>query len=164
MPQELVSADEFLTRLTSAFAGPSSAIWLSHKRHTHDAQGDSAMDTVDAGDDAEHDVLIRCTHGASKFSARVPASSLHTFHAAYGALLKASMAPHMRKRDKKKERARADAAEARKRELFVDVKIGTEGKRGKGRRQRMRKVAAQKKKEAERERIELRDAARKAQE
>ncbi|TXT12998.1 hypothetical protein VHUM_01399 [Vanrija humicola] len=159
MPQELVTADEFLTRLTSAFAGPSSAIWLSHKRHTYDEGGDASMDP-----EAEHDVLIRCTHGESKFSARVPASSLHTFHAAYGALLKASMAPHMRKRDKKKERARADAADARKRELFVDVKIGAEGKRGKGRRQRMRKVAAQKKKEAERERIELRDAARKAQE
>ncbi|WOO82157.1 Signal recognition particle protein [Vanrija pseudolonga] len=163
MPQELVTADEFLTRLTTAFAGPSSAIWLSHKRHTFDAGGDASMTAVDDGE-AEHDVLIRCTHGETKFSARVPASSLHTFHAAYGALLKASMAPHMRKRDKKKERARADAAEQRKRELFVDVKIGAEGKRGKGRRQRMRKVAAQKKKEAERERIELRDAARKAQE
>ncbi|RSH80019.1 uncharacterized protein EHS24_009690 [Apiotrichum porosum] len=154
MPKELVNQDEFLTRLTAAFASPSSAIWLSHKRFPHDTEGDARMDPED-----EHDVLLRCTQGETKFSARVPASSLPTFHAAYGALLKASMAPHMRKRDKKKERARADAAASRRRELYVDVNLASNaGKRGAGRRQRQRKVAAQKKKEAEREKVELRES------
>lgn len=93
---------------------------------------------------------------------QIPATSLPTFTAAYGALLKASMAPHMRKRDKKKERARADAADKRRKELYVDVLVGNDGKRGAGRRKRQRKIAAQKKKEAERERIEVREAARAA--
>ncbi|CAK9782974.1 hypothetical protein CC85DRAFT_286511 [Cutaneotrichosporon oleaginosum] len=158
MPQELVTPDEFLTRLTATFAGPSkSSVWLTHKRYTHDGE-DAAM----ADAEAEYDVLVRCTQGETKFSARIPAITLPTFHAAYGALLKQSMAPHMRKRDKKRERARAEAAEKRRKELYVDVAIGSEGKRGAGRRKRQRKLAAQKKKEAERERIELRDAARAA--
>lgn len=68
---------------------------------------------------------------------QIPASSLPTFHAAYGSLLKNAMAPRMRRRDKKKERARAEAATARRKELYVDVKVGAEGKRGAGRRQRV---------------------------
>ncbi|GMK56266.1 hypothetical protein CspeluHIS016_0301060 [Cutaneotrichosporon spelunceum] len=155
MSKELVTPDEFLARLTAMFDGPSkSSIWLTHKRYTYD---DAMTDP-----EAEYDVLVRCTQGETKLSARIPASTLPTFHAAYGALLKQSMAPHMRKRDKKKERARAEAAEKRRKELYVDVVIGTEGKRGAGRRKRQRQIAAQKKKEAERERIELREAARAA--
>lgn len=57
---------QFLTRLTAAFASPSSAIWLSHKRFPHDTEGDARMDPED-----EHDVLLRCTQGETKFSARV---------------------------------------------------------------------------------------------
>ncbi|KAK1923473.1 signal recognition particle, SRP9/SRP14 subunit [Papiliotrema laurentii] len=159
MPQELISPEQFLERLTTAFADPSSSgsIWLSHKRYTYE-DGDVAMDEQTDGEGGkEHDVLIRCTKGDTKFSSRIPSSRLVEFHSKYGSLLKASLAPHMRKRDKKKEKARAEAAANKKREAYLDVEI-TGKKRGAGHRQRQRKVQAQKKKEAERERIEAREA------
>ncbi|KAL7425230.1 hypothetical protein Q5752_000918 [Cryptotrichosporon argae] len=157
MPQQLVSPDEFVARVTKAFEQPDEgAVWLTHKRYTYEG----ADDADDDMGEAEYDVLIRCTHGSSKFSSRIPASALPTFHAAYGALLKQAMAPRMRKRDKKREKARADALAKRRKEVYVDVDVGDAGKRGKGRRQRMRKIAAQRKKEAEREKIEAREAAR----
>ncbi|KAK4686787.1 signal recognition particle subunit SRP14, partial [Tremellales sp. Uapishka_1] len=170
MPQELVSPEDFLTRLSQCFSEPStsSSVWLTHKRCMCALSAIPVMltlsDTYDDGDvqmesqgseEAEHDVLIRCTQDHSKFSSRIPASRLVEFHSKYSSLLKASMAPHMRKRDKKKEKAKAEGLAKRRRELMVDVVIGNEGKRGKGHRQRSRKVAAQKKKEAEREKLEL---------
>jgi signal recognition particle subunit SRP14 len=67
---------------------------------------------------------------------QIPASRLMEFHSKYGSLLKASLAPHMRKRDKKKEKARAEAAAAKKREAYIDVDISGK-KRGAGHRQRV---------------------------
>ncbi|KAK8849800.1 hypothetical protein IAR55_005136 [Kwoniella newhampshirensis] len=166
MPQQLVSPQEFLTKLGQCFSDPSSSsnsVWLTHKRLTHtDSEGDVNMAEKDEGDGTEYEVLIRCTHGDDKFSARIPAASLSTFHTTYGNLLKSSFAPLMRKRDKKKEKARAEALTKKRKEVYVDVVIGNEGKRGKGRRQRMRKIAAQKKKEAERERLENQASGQKA--
>ncbi|WVQ95882.1 hypothetical protein IAU59_002981 [Kwoniella sp. CBS 9459] len=158
MPQQLVTPDEFLTKLGACFSDPSSSssVWLTHKRLTFGGDEDVPMGQAqDEGDDQpEYEVLIRCTQGDTKFSAKIPASSLATFHATYGSLLKSSFAPLMRKRDKKKEKARAEALTKKRREVYTDVVVGNEGKRGKGRRQRMRKIKAQKKKESERERLE----------
>ncbi|ODN85003.1 hypothetical protein L202_00839 [Cryptococcus amylolentus CBS 6039] len=166
MPQELVSSEEFLTKLGQCFSDPSSSssVGLTHKRLTHtDADVGMKSEEEESGDGPEYEVLIRCTQGDNKFSARIPASSLPTFHAAYGALLKTSMAPLMRKRDKKKEKARAEVLANKRKELYVDVDVGAEGKRGKGRRQRQRKIQAQRKKVEERERVEAREAERKAE-
>ncbi|OCF34397.1 signal recognition particle subunit SRP14 [Kwoniella heveanensis BCC8398] len=159
MPQQLVSPEEFLTKLEACFSDPSSSssVWLTHKRLAYSGDEDVHMtQEQDEGEDdqPEYEVLIRCTQGDNKFSAKIPASSLSTFHATYGSLLKSSFAPLMRKRDKKKEKARAEALTKKRREVYTDVIIGNEGKRGKGRRQRMRKIKAQKKKESERERLE----------
>lgn len=132
-------------------------------------------EAADEDSGKEHDVLIRCTKGDTKFSSRVshhlkytpeftrsslllltvklaevaggrstlttqiPSSRLFEFHTKYGSLLKASLAPHMRKRDKKKEKARAEAAANKKREVYVDVAI-TGKKRGAGHRQRVSRV------------------------
>ncbi|WVR07887.1 hypothetical protein IAU60_004930 [Kwoniella sp. DSM 27419] len=156
MPQQLVSPEEFLTRLGGCFADPSSSssVWLTHKRLTHAEGADVTMADEEDIDGPEYPVLIRCTHGSDKFSAQIPASSLAAFHATYGSLLKSSFAPLMRKRDKKKEKARVEAVSKKRREVYTDVVLGNEGKRGKGRRQRLRKIKAQKKKEVERERLE----------
>ncbi|KAI9638750.1 signal recognition particle, SRP9/SRP14 subunit [Dioszegia hungarica] len=169
MPTELLSPDEFLGRLTQCFAEPSTkgSIWLTHKRYV---QGQEEKMEVDGASGSEYEVLLRCFQkDGPKYSTRIPSSSLPTFHARYGSLLKASMAPQMRKRDKKKEKAKAELFTRKRKELYVDVKLGTtagvgagaatgdvKGKRGAGRRQRQRKVQAQLKKEAERERVELR--------
>ena len=121
--------------------------------HENDKQDVPMTDNVD---DSEHEVLVRCTsHDRTKFSTRVnallsftvsisltyhhqiPASRLPEFHLRYGSLLKSSMAPCMRKRDKKREKARAEVAVKKRRELYVDVEIGNEGKRGKGKRRRV---------------------------
>ncbi|WVQ77562.1 hypothetical protein IAR50_007250 [Cryptococcus sp. DSM 104548] len=165
MPQQLVSSEEFLAKLGQCFSDPSSSssVGLTHKRLTHpDADVEMKSEDEESADGPEYEVLIRCTQGDNKFSARIPASSLPSFHAAYGTLLKTSMAPLMRKRDKKKEKARAEVLAKRRKELYVDVDIGSEGKRGKGRRQRQRKIQAQKKKVEERERVEAREAEMKA--
>ncbi|ORX37573.1 signal recognition particle, SRP9/SRP14 subunit [Kockovaella imperatae] len=161
MPQELLQPDQFLERLETTFSDPSSsgAIWLNHKRYDREDANEDDVTMEDGEDGPEFQVLIRCTTGSgSKFSSRIPATRLPEFHARYGSLLKASMAPHMRKRDRKREKIRAEAAAKKKRDAYVDVEISAAGKRGKGRRQRMRKVAAQRKKEAEREKIELRES------
>ncbi|WWC73830.1 uncharacterized protein I206_107802 [Kwoniella pini CBS 10737] len=163
MPQQLVSPEEFLTKLEGCFSDPSSSssVWLTHKRLTYN-EGDVQMDDEENEDGPEYEVLIRCTQGDNKFSAKIPASSLSTFHATYGSLLKSSFAPLMRKRDKKKEKLRAEKLTKKRREVYVDLEVGQAGKRGKGRRQRQRKIKAQKKKEAERERIESQSNAQKA--
>nr|ODN80087.1 signal recognition particle subunit SRP14 [Cryptococcus depauperatus CBS 7841] len=168
-----VTEEQFLAKLGQCFLEPSSSssIWLTHKRLPVPSDADVRMDDTGAdntsvgSEESEYEVLIRCTQGDNKFSTKaskadkskaISASSLSSFHAAYGALLKQSMAPLMRKRDKKKEKARTDALAKKRKELYVDVAIGNEGKRGKGRRQRQRRIAAQRKKEAERERLESR--------
>nr|ODO04234.1 signal recognition particle subunit SRP14 [Cryptococcus depauperatus CBS 7855] len=162
-----VTEEQFLAKLGQCFleSSSSSSIWLTHKRLPVPSDADVRMDDTGAdntavgSEESEYEVLIRCTQGDNKFStkaSKISASSLSSFHAAYGALLKQSMAPLMRKRDKKKEKARTDALAKKRKELYVDVAIGNEGKRGKGRRQRQRKIAAQRKKEAERERLESR--------
>lgn len=61
---------------------------------------------------------------------QIPPSQLPQFHARYGSLLKASMAPTMRKRDKKKEKAKAEALARKRKELYEDVTPG--GRRVKG--------------------------------
>ena len=61
---------------------------------------------------------------------QIPPSQLPQFHARYGSLLKASMAPTMRKRDKKKEKAKAEALAKKRKELYEDVTPG--GRRVKG--------------------------------
>ncbi|RXK36616.1 hypothetical protein M231_06157 [Tremella mesenterica] len=145
MPRETLTPQEFRSRLEECFTSSSTeTIWLTHKRYIFDS-----MDQEEG-----HEVLLRCTHGQTKFSTRIPPSSLLSFLSTYSSLLKSSMAPRMRKRDKKREKARAEATTKKRRETYTDVILTSEGKRGKGRRQRQRKVLAQKKKEAERERLE----------
>lgn len=77
----------------------------------------------------------------SSLITQIPSTSLPAFHARYGALLKSSMAPQMRKRDKKKEKLKAEAVAKKRKELYVDVDLGNgvgdKGKRGAGRRQRV---------------------------
>nr|XP_018260115.1 signal recognition particle subunit SRP14 [Kwoniella dejecticola CBS 10117]OBR82273.1 signal recognition particle subunit SRP14 [Kwoniella dejecticola CBS 10117] len=138
MPQHLVSPEEFLTRLEGCFSDPSSSssVWLTHKRLTHQ-EGAVQMEDEQNEDGPEYEVLIRCTQGDNKFSAKIPASSLSTFHSTYGSLLKSSFAPLMRKRDKKKEKLRVEKLAKKRREVYVDVEVGQAGKRGKGRRQRV---------------------------
>jgi hypothetical protein len=67
---------------------------------------------------------------------KIPPSSLHTFQTHYSNLLKSSLAPHMRKRDKKREKARAEQGAKRRKEVYTDVEI-TGAKRGKGHKQRV---------------------------
>ncbi|WVQ66185.1 uncharacterized protein L199_004364 [Kwoniella botswanensis] len=157
MPQQLVSAEEFLTKLEGCFSDPSSSssIWLTHKRLTHSTDGDIQMgEEIEDGDGPEYEVLIRCTQGDNKFSAKIPASSLSTFHSTYGALLKSSFAPLMRKRDKKKEKLRAESLAKKRREVYVDVVVGEGETKSEWSLSLQRKIKAQKKKESERERIE----------
>lgn len=78
---------------------------------------------------------------AMRLIAQIPPSSLSTFTQTYSTLLKASMAPNMRKRDKKREKAKAELREKKRKEVWVDVEIGEGGKRGNGHRQRVNSVA-----------------------
>ncbi|WVQ84803.1 hypothetical protein IAT38_006960 [Cryptococcus sp. DSM 104549] len=167
MPQQLLTSEEFLAKLGECFSDPSSSksVSLTHKRLTYSEDEDVKMADEEAelnGESPEYEVLLRAVHGDDKFSTRILASSLPSFHAAYGALLKNGMAPLMRRRDKKKEKARAEALAKKRKELYVDVVVGNEGKRGAGKRQRTRKIAAQKKKEVERERLEARQGEQKS--
>ncbi|KAJ9120834.1 hypothetical protein QFC22_002768 [Naganishia vaughanmartiniae] len=164
MPQEFVNPETFLQRLTQCFesATTKGSVNLTHKRYTFgpstsvDEDGDDAMEG-DSVEDKEYDVLIRCTDGMEiNFATR------------------ASMAPKMRKRDKKKEKAKAELLAKKRKELYEDVTPGgrrtqqaaaggvasaeaTGTKHKLGHRQR----AAQNKKMAERERLEEREAAMK---
>ncbi|WVO15017.1 hypothetical protein L204_102660 [Cryptococcus depauperatus] len=125
MLQQLLSLEEFLAKLGQCFleSSSSSSIWLTHKRLPVPSDADVRMDDTGAdntavgSEESEYEVLIRCTQGDNKFSTKISASSLSSFHAAYGALLKQSMAPLMRKRDKKKEKARTDALAKKRKEL-----------------------------------------------
>jgi hypothetical protein len=72
-----------------------------------------------------------------QLTVQIPPSQLQTFQSTYSNLLKSSLAPSMRKRDKKREKAKAEAVLKKRKEAYVDVVIGDAGKRGAGRRQRV---------------------------
>ncbi|THU92258.1 signal recognition particle, SRP9/SRP14 subunit [Dendrothele bispora CBS 962.96] len=141
---QLVDNDTFLKELAALFerSKAQGSIWLTHKRLTHDDEGDKAMKPAEnVEDDKEYQCLVRVSYrGKEKFSTRVHPSDLHTFHATYGALLKSSMTT-LRKRDKKREKQRAEAAAAHKKKLSETVQIDGP-KRGKGRRKRQRQIKA----------------------
>ena len=90
---------------------------------------------------------------------QVEPSALTHFHAAYGTLLKSSLSPHLRKRDKKREKQRAEEALRRKRRLADDdARVVVEGpKRGNGRRKRQRLVRRAEKLEQARARARERE-------
>ncbi|KAJ9116582.1 hypothetical protein QFC20_000514 [Naganishia adeliensis] len=177
MPQEFVDPETFLDRLKQCFesAATKGSVNLTHKRYTYgpstnlDQDGDAPMEEEET-ERKEYDVLIRCTDGMEiNFATRIPPSQLPHFHARYGTHLKASMAPTMRKRDKKKEKAKAELVARKRKELYEDVApqgrrtekgVGSEegGKKKLGHRQRQRIQAAQSKKVAERERLEEKEA------
>jgi signal recognition particle subunit SRP14 len=94
---------------------------------------------------------------------KVEPGHLDKFHAAYGTLLKASMTPTLRKRDKKKEKMRADKVALRKKKL-AELIVVKGGKRGAGRRQRQRKEKAALKRETikEKQAVRLSQAAKPA--
>ncbi|KAJ7083380.1 signal recognition particle, SRP9/SRP14 subunit [Mycena belliarum] len=154
---ELLDHDSFLRRLTALFdsSKDQGSIWLTHKRLVYDG-ADVAM--ADLDDTREYPCLIRVTDGGpTKFSTRVTSSELEKFHAAYGALLKASMAT-LRKRDKKREKQRAEQAARRKKRMTEPVVV--EGpKRGKGRRKRQRLLKAVAKQETSQQNAKEREEA-----
>ena len=86
----------------------------------------------------EYFCLLRATDGkANTISTHIAPSSLPTFQAHYGTLLKSTMTQTLRKRDKKKEKARVEAAALKKKKIMDGVLV--EGpKRGNGRRKRER--------------------------
>ncbi|KII93013.1 hypothetical protein PLICRDRAFT_170812 [Plicaturopsis crispa FD-325 SS-3] len=157
---EPVDQDTFLTRLAALFESTKQqgSIWLTHKRLTYDG-GDAIM----AGEEdeaREYPCLLRATDGDTKFSTQVSSSELHRFHAAYGTLLKASMAT-LRKRDKKREKQRSEQAARRKKRMVEPVVI--EGaKRGNGRRKRQRRIRAAVRQEESRQRFVEREEANNA--
>ncbi|KAJ7511809.1 signal recognition particle, SRP9/SRP14 subunit, partial [Mycena galericulata] len=141
---ELLDHDSFLQRLTALFESSKEhgSIWFTHKRLIHDGE-DVAMAQADPADDTrEYPCLVRVTDGgAVKFSTHVSSSELEKFHAAYGALLKASMTT-LRKRDKKREKQRTEQA-ARRKKKMTDPVVVDGPKRGNGRRKRQRQLKAQ---------------------
>jgi len=126
-------------------------------------------------DDREYPVLLRATNGkdinistrvspcprscsvAPNSAYKVLPSALHTFHAAYGALLKQSFTG-LKKRDKKKEKQRAEELAARRRKLYENPIKVIGPKRGKGRRRRQRLLKASLKQEAAKKKLEKKEA------
>ncbi|KAG8984854.1 hypothetical protein FRB93_006203 [Tulasnella sp. JGI-2019a] len=142
-PMELVDGDIFLKRLGQLFEDTKEkgTVWLTHKRYTYDGTGDVKIKMDIDADGKEYPCLVRATDGHKKFETLVMSADLYKFHVAYGALLKASMTAHMRKRDKKKERKKAEDAALRKKKLSEDIVI-VGAKRGNGRSKRQRRVKA----------------------
>ncbi|KAG8919095.1 hypothetical protein FRC00_011748 [Tulasnella sp. 408] len=147
---ELLDNETFLERLKGLFEGTKSkgTVWLTQKRSfsalikndvdTYDPNGEAPA--VSQNDDAEYKCLLRATDGHVKFETLILSAELGKFHAAYAALLKASMAT-LRKRDKKKEKQKAEQAALWKKKLAEEIVI--EGaKRGNGRRKRVRRIKA----------------------
>ncbi|OSD00865.1 signal recognition particle, SRP9/SRP14 subunit [Trametes coccinea BRFM310] len=150
---QLVDNETFYKQLSALFEASekSGSIWLTHKRLTYEG-GDVHMSSED--DTKEYPCLIRVTDGKeAKFSTVVHPAELDKFHAAYGALLKASMTK-LRKRDKKREKQRAEEAARKKRRLQEEIVVSGP-KRGNGRRKRQRKIKAA---------LKLEEAKKKAQE
>jgi signal recognition particle subunit SRP14 len=90
------------------------------------------------GTSKEYPCLLRATDGKScTISTHIAPSSLSSFQAHYGTLLKTTMTQTLRKRDKKKEKSRVEAAALKKKKVMEGVLV--EGpKRGNGRRKRER--------------------------
>jgi len=157
---QLVDNDTFLRQLNALFesAKDKGAIWLTHKRLTHDGQ-DATMTDGDAHDTTstkEYPCLVRVTDGKkAKFSTHVTPTNLSKFHTAYGTLLKASFTA-LRKRDKKREKQRAEQFAKRKQRIAEPVVVSGP-KRGNGRRKRQRLGKAVGKQEQARERAVKRE-------
>ncbi|KAG9048832.1 hypothetical protein FS837_011915 [Tulasnella sp. UAMH 9824] len=137
---ELLDNETFLERLKGLFESTKSkgTVWLTQKRYTYDPNGEAPA--VSQNDDAEYKCLLRATDGHVKFETLILSAELGKFHAAYAALLKASMST-LRKRDKKKEKQKAEQAALWKKKLAEEIVI--EGpKRGNGRRKRVRRIKA----------------------
>jgi signal recognition particle subunit SRP14 len=100
--------------------------------------GNETQKNDSLGTSKEYPCLLRATDGKSRtISTHIAPSSLPTFQAHYGTLLKTTMTQTLRKRDKKKEKARVEAAALKKKKIMEGVLV--EGpKRGKGRRKRER--------------------------
>jgi len=161
--QQLVDNDEFLKRLTALFESTrtngGTAVWLSHKRFRYEEDLEmKGPEGEQTSDDREYPVLLRATNGGDiNISTRVLPSALHTFHAAYGALLKLSFTA-MKKRDKKKEKQRAEELAARRKKLYENLIKVLGPKRGKGRRKRQRLAKAALKQEEARKKLEKKGA------
>ncbi|KAG6919094.1 hypothetical protein DXG01_009347 [Tephrocybe rancida] len=152
---QLVDNDTFLSQLTSLFndTKEKGTIWLTHKRLEYDGK-DTIMGDVE--DTREYPCLLRVTDGGNtKFSTQVEPGQLMKFHAAYGALVKASMTT-LRKRDKKREKIRSEQAAQRKKKMTEQVVLDGP-KRGKGRRKRQRQVKALLKQQASQQKFKERE-------
>ena len=104
-------------------------------------------------------VLMSTQHLTGNQNVQVSSSELNKFHAAYGSLLKSSMA-ELRKRDKKREKANAEQAAKRKKRMTEPVTV--EGpKRGNGRRKRQRQLKAALKQQESQKKFKEREEARK---
>ncbi|KAG5644091.1 hypothetical protein DXG03_009110 [Asterophora parasitica] len=162
---QLVDNDTFLSQLTALFdsSKDKGTIWLTHKRLSYDGEDAVMADAQASEDSREYRCLLRVTDGGSnKFSTEVEPGQLEKFHAAYGALLKASMTT-LRKRDKKREKTRAEQAAQRKKKMTEPVVLDAP-KRGNGRRKRQRQVKATlKQQESQQKFKEREEAQRKAQ-
>ncbi|KAJ7729100.1 signal recognition particle, SRP9/SRP14 subunit [Mycena maculata] len=157
---ELLNHDSFLQRLAALFESSKDhgSIWLTHKRLIHDGE-DVAMAQADPADDTrEYPCLVRVTDGGdAKFSTHVNSGELQKFHAAYGALLKASMGT-LRKRDKKREKQRVEQA-ARRKKKMTDPVVVDGPKRGNGRKKRQRQLKAEAKQLESQRKAKEREAA-----
>lgn len=92
------------------------------------------MDTSDSSASSSHSCVVKATNGSSSLTTHIAPSLLPPFVESYNALLRASFAPHLRKRDKKKEKSRAEEAIKRTKVLESVVEkgagLGSQGKRG----------------------------------
>ncbi|KAI0094237.1 signal recognition particle SRP9/SRP14 subunit [Irpex rosettiformis] len=158
---QLVDYETFFKQLAALFEASKDkgSVWLTHKRLTHDGEDAStAPDPIN--DTKEYPCLVRVTNGKEvNFSTRVEAGELDKFHAEYGALLKASISPLLRKRDKKREKQRAEEVAHRKKRLAENV-IVEGSKRGAGRRKRTRLLKRAIRQEEQRKRVHEREEAR----
>lgn len=104
-PQQQVTNDQFLEQLTRLFESSSKAhsVFVSHKKISNDFRSSNDEPTI----------VVRATDGRgssasslnrTKFTTHVQASKLPAFQEQYSALLRASTAAFLRKRDKAKER------------------------------------------------------------
>ncbi|KAL7412206.1 signal recognition particle, SRP9/SRP14 subunit [Mrakia frigida] len=156
MPSTTVSNDDFLVRLQSLLDKNKTlgSVWITQKRLTYTptpAEEEEAQlnEDVDMGEgsssllsEKEWPCVVKASDGEIKFSTQISPSDLPSFTLAYGTLLKASLAPHLKKRDKKKEKARAEdiVKEKKKLEAILAAGVGEEGKRGKGRSRRQKRI------------------------
>ncbi|PWN36313.1 uncharacterized protein FA14DRAFT_54052 [Meira miltonrushii] len=118
-PQQQVTNEEFLEQLTRLFESSSKAhsVFVSHKKISKDASL------------AEPTIVVRATDGRggssassnrTKFTTHIQASKLNAFQDQYSAILRASTAAFLRKRDKAKER-RVDKLLKEKRKRMEEV-------------------------------------------